>query len=205
MLELGVGTGRLAIPLAERGLQVWGVDASAAMLDRLAAKPGGALVTGVQGDLASMRLPAGAPAFGLAFAAFNTLCMLPDEGSQRSCLELVASAVAPGAHLVLEVFVPPIAVAPRGVVEITDLASDCLVLRAFRRGTDSDTFEGHHVEITDAGGVRLRPWRIRAPRPMALDELAANAGWQLVDRLGGWQGEPFTEASWRHVSTYERA
>jgi SAM-dependent methyltransferase len=200
-----VGTGRLAIPLVESGLDVWGVDASAAMLDRLATKPGGERVVAIEGDLASMALPGSAPTFGLAFAAFNTFCMLADEGAQRSCLEHVAGAVAPDGRLILEVFVPPLVFAPGGVVEVADIASDRLLLRAFRRASDDDTFEGHHVEITEAGGVRLRPWRIRAPQPAALDALAAAAGWRLIDRAAGWTGEPFTNTSRRHVSTYELA
>jgi len=181
---------------------VWGVDASAAMLDLMAAKAGGDGVRGFLGDIASFGLPVDAPAFGLVFAAFNTFCLLAEEAAQRSCLERVAAVAAPGGRLVLEVFVPPLAIARGGVVEITDVTSDRLVLRAFRRWPDAETFEGHHVELTEAGGVRLRPWRLRAPQPAMLDALAAAAGWRLLERTSGWSGEPFSDVSRRHVSTY---
>ncbi len=205
VLELGVGTGRLAIPLAEQGLHVWGVDSSAAMLDRLASKPGGGLVRGIHGDVAALALPPDAPAFGVAFAAFNTFCLLTEDGAQRSCLERVADALAPDGRLILEMFIPPHVLPPRGVFEITDLSSDRLLLRAFRPGAAADTIEGHHIELSERGGVRLRPWRLRTPGPDALDVLAEGAGWRRVDRGAGWRGEPFTASSVRHVSTYERA
>jgi SAM-dependent methyltransferase len=205
VLELGVGTGRLAIPLAQRQLDVWGVDSSAAMLNRLAAKPGGGGVRTFLGDIATLAPPSDAPRFGLVFAAYNTFCLLAEEAAQRACLQRVAEAVASGGQLVLEVFVPPIAVAPGGVVEVSQVTADRLVLRAFRRWPDAETFEGHHVELSETGGVRLRPWRMRAPGPAALDALAAAAGWRLAHRAGGWAGEPFTGTSRRHVSTYERS
>ena len=105
VLELGVGTGRLAIPLARLGVEVHGIDASAAMVERLRAKPGGDAIAVSIGDMADLDLP-DAPPFSVVFVAFNTFFNLPTEAAQRRCLERVALLLAPDGVLVLEAFVP---------------------------------------------------------------------------------------------------
>src|SRR5262245_86190 len=107
VLELGAGSGRLAVPLADRGLDVWALDASPAMLDRLRAKPGGDRVRTVVGDMAEADLGPGAPRFALVLCAFNTLFNLTDGDAQRRCLARTADLLAPGGQLVVEAFVPP--------------------------------------------------------------------------------------------------
>jgi SAM-dependent methyltransferase len=204
ILELGVGTGRLAIPLARRGLDVWGVDASKAMLDRLTSKPGGEAVRTFLGDITRVEPPPEAPTFGLVFAAYNTFFLLEDETAQRSCLTRIADIVEVGGTMVLDVFVPPAMVAPSGSIEVSDVTPDRLVLRAYRGSRDGKRFEGHHVEFTEDAGVRLRPWRFSALQPRQVDELASAVGWRLVSRSSGWRDEPFEPSCRRHVSTYER-
>src|SRR4029453_5650142 len=108
VLELGAGSGRLAVPLAARGLEVWALDASAAMVERLRGKPGGAAVHAVVGDMAALDLGPGAPAtFAVVLCAYNTLFNLTDTESQRRCLARVAGVLAPGGRVLVEAFVPP--------------------------------------------------------------------------------------------------
>ena len=108
VLELGAGSGRLAIPRAARGLEVWALDASTAMLDRLAGKPGGDRVRVVLGDMAVLDVGAGPPGgFAVVLCAFNTLFNLTDGEAQRRCLARVAEVLAPRGRLVVEAFVPP--------------------------------------------------------------------------------------------------
>jgi SAM-dependent methyltransferase len=203
VLELGVGTGRLAIPLARRGLEVWGVDASPAMLDRLRAKPGGEQVRVVRADMAECPL-IGAPPFALTFAAANTLFNLVDRDRQRRCLARAGELAAPGGRLVVEAFVPGDGARQAGgdvAVRLVEL--DRVVLTISACEPMEQVVRGQHVEITESG-VRLRPWVVRFAWPDELDALAAEAGWTLATRAAGWRAEPFTHGSPVHVSVYER-
>jgi SAM-dependent methyltransferase len=204
VLELGAGTGRLTLPLAARGIEVWALDNSAKMLDRLRAKPGGSTVHVVEADMASFSLRADAPPFRLAFAAFNTLFLLRGREAQLECLRRTASVLAADGHLALELFVPPTYIAGGGQVEVSAIAADRLVLRAVRRCADPDMFEGQHVEITEAG-IRLRPWTLSTASPAAVDEMATAAGLELVHRWARWDGTPFAPPDPGHISVYRRS
>jgi SAM-dependent methyltransferase len=205
VVELGAGSGRLAVPLAGHGLDVWAVDASAAMLARLRAKPDGARVRTVVDDMAALAapdLPTGG--VGVVLCAFNTLFNLTDSDVQRRCLARVAELLAPEGVVVLEAFVPP----PGGerdaavsAVEPRHIGLDEVVLTVSRLDPASRTIVGQHVQITEAG-VRLRPWVLHYAAPDELDAMAAEAGLRLVERHAGWRGEPFTPASDTHVSVY---
>jgi SAM-dependent methyltransferase len=204
VLELGIGSGRLALPLVHRGLDVHGIDASAAMVDRLRAKPGGPAVAVTVGDMAELVLdqtPAGG--FAVAFVAFNTFFNLPTEGAQARCLARVRELLAPTGCFVLEAFVP--ADPDDGVADSAltprHLSADEVVLSVSRRDRAAQTVTGQHVHITEAG-IRLRPWHLRYATPAQLDDLAASAGLSLVSRSSGWHGEPFTDRSDAHVSVY---
>jgi len=205
VLELGVGSGRLAIPLAGLGIEVHGIDASAAMVERLRAKPGGDAIAVFIGDMADLDLPS-APAFSVAFVAFNTFFNLPTEADQRRCLERVAVLLAPDGVLVIEAFVPQddlgagaeASVAPRRIT------ADEVILTVSRVDEASQTISGQHVHLRE-DGIRLRPWHLRYATPTQLDTLAADAGLVLDTRAAGWDGEPFTASSGVHVSTYRRA
>ncbi len=129
VLELGVGTGRLTCAIAARGVEVWGVDASPAMLERLAAKPSPA-VTSVCQDIAHLALPAGAPRFAVVLVAFHTLFCLASDDEQRACLEGAAAVLTDSGRVVVEAFVPSVPVLPRhGQVEVARISSDGLVLK----------------------------------------------------------------------------
>lgn len=211
VLELGIGTGRLALPLAAAGVAVSGIDGSAAMVARLRAKPGGEALDVAIGDMADVHALAPPPGvrFGLVFVAFNTLFNLTDVDDQRRCLAGVAARLAPEGCLVVEANVIGAGAAapdpPREVVEVRTLAPDRVILSVSRADPVAQTVTGQFVELADGAPVRLRPWALRYAPPTELDAMAAAAGLELAERWAGWRGEPFTEASDHHVSLYRPA
>jgi SAM-dependent methyltransferase len=206
LLELGVGTGRLAIPLADLGFEVWGLDASPAMLDRLRRKPGGPRVSTVTANMAELdrTRPSGLGErrFRLVFAAFNTFLNLTSEGDQARCLAGVASRLTERGRFVVEAVVPAESTrSPAGVVEVGRIETDRVVLTVSRVSADQQVVDGQHIELTSAG-IRLRPWSIRLVTPDQLDEMAADAGLSLEQRCSRWRGQPFDDTSATHVSVY---
>jgi SAM-dependent methyltransferase len=206
VLELGVGTGRLALPLAERlapyGRAVLGVDASPAMVDQLRGKPGGDRVAVTVGDMAGDE-PAGP--FSLVFVAVNTFFNLDSEEAQRRCLASVAARLAPGGAFVVEAAVPAQGDdRARDHVGISTITADRLVLTATREDPEGQTVTGQHVELVDGAPVRLRPWRIRWVRPDQLDAMATEVGLTLTERHASWSLETFSEVSAQHVSVFRR-
>jgi SAM-dependent methyltransferase len=203
VLELGVGTGRLAVPLAERGLEVHGIDAAPAMLERLAAKAAAAGVTvhAHRGDFAdvAVAVPGG---FAVVLVAFNTLFNLADADAQRRCLAAVARRLAPNGVLAVEAFVPePEAALPGGAVTPTLIEADRVVLQVTRSDPEAQMVTGSVVTITEEG-IRLRPWRIRWATPAQLDEMATAAGLERAERWGDWDRRPFDDDCPRHVTLY---
>ena len=199
VLELGVGTGRLAAPLAATGVEVYGIDASDAMLRQIVDKPGGNLVHSVLGDMVT-DLPAGP--FALVFVAYNTLFNLPSEELQQACFHAVASRLAPGGYFVVEAFVPDPAHDPASSVDVRSITTDRVVLSVSTSDPSRQVAEGQYVDITESGGVRLRPWSIRWATVEQLDAMAAAAGLDLAHRWADFDRSPFTPESPRHVSVY---
>jgi len=208
VLELGVGTGRLAIPLAARvwPARVVGVDSSAAMLERLAANQAGTeqnqRVQTVRGDMVD-DLPPGP--FDLVFVAFNTFFNLASVERQQACIGAVAARLAPGGVFVVEADVPDQPTQTGSHVEVRSIAADRVVLSVARYDGERNQAEGQFVELTEAGGVRLRPWSIRYIAPAELDSMAAAAGLVLRDRWEDFAMHAFSAESGRHVSVYARA
>ncbi len=203
VLELGVGTGRLALPLAGRGVETWGLDASPAMLARLQAKPEAATVRTVQGDMAAPPLRPG-PRFAVVFCAYNTFFNLLTTDAQATCLRACAALLRPGGRLAIEAFVPLDGdQTPEGPVSVRSISADEVVLSVAARDASAQTVTGQFVELRESG-VRLRPYRIRYLYPHQLDELAASVGLSLVDRWADWGGAPFDGDSPNHVSVYGR-
>ena len=201
VLELGVGTGRLAVPMAEAGLQVVGVDSSAAMLAKLAARDPAGAVEVVCGDMVD-DLPDGP--FDAALVAYNTIFNLLDEGAQQRCFAAVAARLVAGGSFVVEAFVPDVAThaATPTDVSVKSLAVDRVVLSVTVNAPDDQRAEGQFVEFTESGGVRLRPWAIRWATPAQLDAMAAAAGLTLADRWEDMTMTPFDDDSAGHVSVY---
>jgi SAM-dependent methyltransferase len=202
VLELGVGTGRIALPLAAAGLEVHGVDASPAMLARLRAKPGGEAVAVTIGDFADARVPR-PDGFAVVLVAFNTLFNLPTAAAQRRCFVTAAAHLRPGGAFVVEAFVPDEAGDDHRVTPSV-IETDRVVLQAVRRDAAAQTVVGSVITLTHGGEVELRPWQIRYAGPDELDGMAAGAGLTLEARHEGWRGQPFSDRSARHVTVYRR-
>jgi SAM-dependent methyltransferase len=201
VLELGVGTGKLAIPLAQRGLEVHGLDSSPAMLERLRAKPGGDRVQVRVGDMAG-DLPHGP--FALVFVATNTFFGLCSVAEQQAAFAAIAARLADDGRFVLDAFVPDDPPRSTSVVEVQKVTVDGVIISVSDADIPSQTAWGQMVEIR-ADGIRLRPWKVRWSTPAELDEMAAAAGLVLFERHSSWDKDPFTEDSSNHVSIYGRA
>ena len=202
VLELGVGTGRLALPLAERGLAVTGLDASPAMLDRLRAKPGADRLTLVEGDMADPAAVATGIAddtFDVVLVGFNTFFNLTSEAAQQSCLGGVAALLAPGGRFVLEGFVP--APAAHDGVTVRDVSIDRVMLNVVAIDQEAQTITGQTIEMTSDGN-RFFPYVLRYATPDQLDAMAGAAGLEVADRTEDWRGTAFTDDSPTHVSTW---
>jgi len=206
VLELGIGTGRLALPLVARDLDVWGIDASSAMVELLRAKPNGARPAVAVGDMADLdlsALPGGEAArFGLVFVAVNTFFNLTTREAQQRCLQRVRAVLAEDGCFVLEAFVPAVD-RPTNLVETRTVAVDHVVLTATRHDPDTQTVECQFIDIRESG-IRLRPLTIRYCPPAELDAMAEAAGLHLVERWSDWTGTAFTEGDGTHVSVYGR-
>ena len=207
VLELGVGTGRLAIPLARRvwPTRVIGIDSSSAMLDRLAVNQADIepahRVQVVRGDMVDEQ-PTGP--FRVVFVAFNTFFNLGKADRQRACVDAVAARLAPAGVFVVEADVPEQPAQTGSHVEVRAIAADRVVLSVARYAGDSNQVEGQFIELTELGGVRLRPWSIRYVAPAELDAMATAAGLVLLERWEDFTMRPFSAASGRHVSVYAR-
>ncbi len=200
VLELGIGTGRLALPLAARGLEVHGIDSSTAMVDRLRAKPGGADLPVAIGDFADVGSVAEGR-YDLVLLAFNAVFELLSQDEQCRCLAGAAAHLVPGGALVVEALAPELTRLEQ-TLTVTSLAADEVVLQATSHDPLTQVVRGHDVVLTETAPARLRPWSIRYATVPELDLMARLAGLQLTDRWGGWHREPFTAQSSRHVSVY---
>lgn len=201
-LELGIGTGRLALALAALGVEVHGVDASEAMVARLRAKPGGDAIPVAIGDFADLAGRVPGP-YGLVYLAYNTLFELPDQQAQVRCFGGVAARLLPGGVFVVEAF-PPFLGAAEDAVTVVRVDEDGARLQATRHDPVAQVVTGQTITVTEAG-IALWPYRLRYATVAELDLMARLAGLRLRSRWGGWRGEPFTSASDRHVSVYERS
>jgi SAM-dependent methyltransferase len=198
-LELGIGTGRVALPLARRGVPVHGVELSKAMAARLRAKPGAEDIGMTIGDFATATVDG---QFSVAYLVFNTIMNLTTQEAQVACFRNVAAHLEPGGCFVIEVGVPELRRLPPGET-----------LRAFhasetRWGIDefdvaTQGLTSHHFEIVD-GRLERVSIPFRYAWPAELDLMAQLAGMSLRERWSGWNREPFTSDSRKHVSVWEK-
>jgi SAM-dependent methyltransferase len=200
-LELAIGTGRVALPLARAGIAVEGVDASAAMVDKLRAKPGGQQIPVTIGDMADV--PASGP-FRLVYLVFNTLFGLLSTERQAACFGNVARVLEPGGRFVIECFVPDLARFSRGQrVQAVEVTEDTAVIEVSRHDAAAQRVTTQMIMFTEQC-AQLRPVAIRYAWPSELDLMAAGAGLRLTERYAGWTRQPFDAASTSHVSVYQR-
>jgi SAM-dependent methyltransferase len=192
-LELGIGTGRIALPLAARGVRVHGIDLSEAMVARLRAKPGADGIAVTIGDFATTRV---AGPFSLAYLVFNTINNLTTQDAQVACFENVAAHLEPGGCFVVEVGVP--AGAPLQVFDLTDTH-----VGVDEYDAANQRLVSHHFTLVRGRWERLSiPFRSLSPGE--LDLMARIAGMTLCERWGGWRREPFTGQSTSHVSVWQK-
>ena len=197
-LELGIGTGRIALPLARRGVPVHGIDLSRAMVARLRAKPGGDAIGVTIGDFATTRVDG---TFRLAYLVFNTIMNLTTQEAQVACFRNAAAHLDPGGCFVIEVGVPELRMLPPGQnvvpfhVSPTRWAFD--IYDVATQATSSN-----YVTV-DGGRGEYRSIPFRYVWPAELDLMAQLAGMRLRDRWEGWTRQPFTSESRQHVSVWQ--
>jgi SAM-dependent methyltransferase len=202
ILELGIGTGRLALPLAQRGIVVHGIDASPAMVARLRAKPGGEHIPVTLGDFADMAVEG---RFTLIFVVFNTFFGLLSQDDQVRCFQGVSRHLTDEGIFVLEAFVPDLTRYDRGQrVEARQVGTDQVHLATSVHDPVEQRVMTQQVVLTEQG-VRLYPVQTRYAWPSELDLMARLAGLQLQNRWAGWAQEPLTATSASHVSVYVHA
>jgi len=199
-LELGIGTGRVALPLAKQGVEVRGIDASEAMVTKLRQKPGGKSIPVSIGDFANVDVVS---TFSLIYIVYNTFFALPTQEEQLRCFTNVARRLGEDGVFVVEAFMPDITLYDRGQrIGVSDLRSDRVVLEAALHDPVNQLVVSNQL-ILSGDGVKVYPVRLRYTWPSELDLMARLVGLRLRERCGGWQREPFTAESRRHVSVYD--
>ena len=201
VLELGIGTGRVALPLREKGVEIHGIDASPQMVAKLRAKPGGQGIPVAIGDFAD---PDVKGPFSLVFVVFNTFFALLTQSAQKRCLKNVAGLLAPDGKFLMEAFVPDLGRFDRGQsIRTSQISDDAVRLECSRHDPVLQRVDTQLVLITPQG-MELLPIQVRYAWPSELDLMAELASLKLAERWGGWNREPFTANSRMHVSVYER-
>ena len=198
-LELGIGTGRVALPLQQSGVEVHGIDASRAMVDRLRAKPGGQTIPVTMGDFADTAVDG---EFSLVFVLFSTFFSLLTQDDQVRCFQNVARRLSAGGAFVIEAFVPDLARYQRGQnVRASHIGTDEVRLAISQLDPVGQQITSQQIALTDEG-PRLYPVKIRYAWPSELDLMARLAGLELRHRWENWQRAPFTAQSGKHISVY---
>lgn len=198
-LELAIGTGRIGLPLSQRGVPVHGIEMSRAMVARLRGKPGGEAIGVTIGDMATTRVDG---TFTLAYLVFNTINNLTSQEAQSACFRNVSEHLAPGGCFVIENEVPHLRYLPPGQDILAYRAGPGrIVSYSFDHATQQ--YHGHYAEFTD-GTAEYRTIPFRYVWPSELDLMAQLAGLRLRDRWAGWNQEPFTTDSHCHVSVWEK-
>ena len=198
-LELGVGTGRVALPLAALGVEVHGMDASEAMVAELRRKPGGPDIPVTIGDFADFSLDA---RYDLVFVVFNTFFSLPSQEAQMRCFGTAARHLSADGVFVIEAFVPNVARLARGKEVSADIHGDTVLLLVAEFDVNEQRVNARHLFISGSG-IEMFPVELRYAWPSELDLMARLAGLRLKDRWADWAGTPFTSRSRAHVSVYE--
>jgi SAM-dependent methyltransferase len=198
-LEFAVGTGRVALPLAERGVEVHGIDLSSAMVERLRAKPGGDAIPVAIGDIATTRLDG---TFSLVYLVFNTIENLTSQKAQVDCFRNAAAHLEPGGSFVIEDAIPDLQRLPPGeTLHVFDASESHWGIDEY--DVANQGLISHHFEVVD-GRLERVSMPFRYVWPAELDLMAELAGMRLRHRWADWNREPFTSESRKHVSVWEK-
>lgn len=202
VLELGIGTGRIALPLAAKGIEVHGIDASEAMVAKLRTKPEGAGIPVTMGDFAEVGVDA---RFSLIFVAFTTFFGLLTQEDQVRCFRNVAAHLADKGVFVIQAFVPDLSRFDRGQrIEAGLVEPNRVILDVSVHNAAEQRVDAAHLVVGEEG-TRIYPVRLRFAYPSELDLMAQLAGLRLLERWSGWKREPYGSDSTGHVSVWERA
>jgi SAM-dependent methyltransferase len=198
-LELGVGTGRIALPLAQRGVPVHGIELSRAMVAQLRAKPGAQHVGTTIGDMSTTRVDG---SFSVAYVVFNTIMNLTTQAEQVACFRNVAAHLEPGGCFVVEVLIPDLQRLPPGdTFRVFDAGEAHWGIDEY--DVAAQIVRSHHFDLVD-GSLQRSSAPYRYVWPAELDLMAELAGMRLRERLSGWDRQPFTSDSRAHVSVWEK-
>jgi SAM-dependent methyltransferase len=198
-LELGIGTGRIALPLAQRGVPVHGIELSNAMVARLHAKPGGEDIGVTIGDFATTNVEG---SFSVAYLVANTIMNLTTQAAQVACFRNVAAHLEPSGCFVIEVIVPALQRLPPGeTFYVFDWGETHWGIEEYDVANQGSI--SHHFRVVD-GKIELRSIPFRYVWPAELDLMAQLAGMELRERWATWKREPFTSDSRKHVSVWEK-
>jgi SAM-dependent methyltransferase len=198
-LELAIGTGRVALPLAARGVPVSGIELSPAMVERLRAKPGGRDIEVAIGDMTATRVEG---RFSLVYVVFNTIENLTTQDAQAACFRNAAAHLGPGGTFLIEVVVPDLRRLPPGERHVVfDLGAEHWGIDEYDVATQG--LVSHHLETVD-GRLERSSTPFRYVWAAELDLMAELAGLRLRDRWSTWAREPFTNESRQHISIWEK-
>ena len=198
-LELGIGTGRIALPLQARGISVKGIDSSESMVVKLHAKPRGKNIDVYIGSFERFDLD---HKYQLIYVVFNTLFALPTQDQQIACLQSVSSHLASGGFFIIEAFVPDLArFNDYQSVRLITLSDDEVRLDVSKLDPVGQQIESRNLILSEEG-IQSYPVRLRYIWPAELDLMARIAGLSLRDRWGSWSKQPFTRECNKHISVY---
>ncbi len=201
VLELGIGTGRIAIPLAAKGFKVCGLDVSEKMVARMRAKPGGDAILVEFGNFGDVKIGG---KFSLIYVVFNTFFSLPTQDEQVRCFERIAKHLTDDGVFAIEGFVPDLGRYDRGQrVGAINVSAERVLFEVTQHDVSAQYIRSVQVEIRDGEAARLYPVQLKYALPAELDLMARLSGMRLRARYGGWNREPFNLASQLHVSLYE--
>lgn len=201
VLELGIGTGLIALPLAARGIEVYGIDASRAMVARLRAKPGGEAIPVRMGNFADVDTPG---TFSLIYIVYNTFFALQTQEEQVRCFRNVSEHLTDGGLFVIETVVPNLTLFNQEQeIKVTTITNDRVGLKVSQHDVVRQRIKSQHIVIIN-NEIKLFPVEIRYAYPAELDLMAQLAGLRLKHRWGNWQRDNFDANSTKHISVYER-
>ena len=201
-LELGIGTGRIALPLARKGIQVSGIDASPKMVEIMRQKPGGAQISVTLGNFADISVVG---QFPLIYIVFNTFFALLTQEELVNCFQNVAKHLSENGVFLIEAFVPDLKRFEAGqAIRAVQVDENRVRIDVTEMDQAAQQLISQHLVINEAG-VQLYPVRLRFAYPPELDLMARIAGLRLLNRWGSWRREQFTADSTRHISIYGKA
>jgi len=199
--ELGIGTGRVALPLSKRGMKVDGIDSSKLMVKKLKAKPGSKNISVQIGDFADFKT---AKKYNIVFVAYNTFYGLLTQDDQINCFKCVCNALKTGGKFIIEAFVPDPARLAKGESSLIEKIEDDSVWIGYTLYDVADQKVTTQLVTISENGIKMVPIMLRYAYPAEFDLMAKLTGFELSERWSNWKREPFTSSSGFHISVYEK-